>query len=74
MDDVRPEASPNDPDQLVGNDTEFRPDWSQLGVPILALAADGRLLRCNRSFEAMLGLRPGRAGPGDSAFHDGVSV
>ncbi|MFM2119185.1 MAG: hypothetical protein RL722_653 [Pseudomonadota bacterium] len=50
MDDVRPEASPNDADQLVGNDTEFRPDWNQLGVPILALAADGRLLRCNRSF------------------------
>ncbi len=49
-DDLRADGAGTDPGTLATTDTEFRPDWDQLGVPILALGNDGRLLRCNRSF------------------------
>jgi diguanylate cyclase (GGDEF)-like protein/PAS domain S-box-containing protein len=50
MDDARVDSQVTDPGALQAGETEFRPDWDQLGVPILALSSDGRLLRCNRSF------------------------
>jgi diguanylate cyclase (GGDEF)-like protein/PAS domain S-box-containing protein len=50
MDDARVEGQGANPGALPATENEFRPDWDQLGVPILALSSDGRLLRCNRSF------------------------
>jgi diguanylate cyclase (GGDEF)-like protein/PAS domain S-box-containing protein len=52
------------PGALTGGEAEFRPDWDQLGVPIVALAGDGRLLRCNRSFQQLA-----RSGGVDAASH-----
>jgi diguanylate cyclase (GGDEF)-like protein/PAS domain S-box-containing protein len=49
-DDLRVDGAGSAPGTLATTDTEFRPDWDQLGVPILALGNDGRLLKCNRSF------------------------